>query len=150
MTIRCHWEDLLEHFDLQMCLGFRITAEQRMLHTKEYFSKFILGKASTPSSQQATNVSKFKCPQTRNKEESQSDARVIKRNLSKTNSGRDSSLTPNSKTKQDNTSGDRICSSEVGHYHRIHGQSDTDHRRANSLEGKTGLSLKLFLYQTLL
>ena len=98
-----------------MCLGSRIMEEQRMQHTREYFSKFILGNASTPSSQTATNVFKFKCPETRNEEEPQSAPRAVKRNISRTNSGRDSSLTPNTKNKQDDTPGDRISSSEDGH-----------------------------------
>ena len=99
VTISCQWEDMFELFDLQMQLGSRVMAEQRMQHTREYFSKFILGKASTPSSQMATNVSKCKCPQTRNEEESQSAARAVKRNLSRTNIGRDSSITPNTEAK---------------------------------------------------
>ena len=76
VTIRCQWEDLLEHFNLQMWLRSRVTAEQRMHHTREYFSKFILGNDSTPYSQMATNVVKFKCPQNRNEEEAQSAARA--------------------------------------------------------------------------
>ena len=78
VTIRCQWEDLLEHFKLQMWLGCRVTTKQCMQHTKEYFSKFTLGKASITSSQMGTNVSTFKSPKTRNEEEALQSKRLVR------------------------------------------------------------------------
>ena len=39
VTIRCHWEDLLDYHDHQNQLGIRTTVEQRVETTKDFFSK---------------------------------------------------------------------------------------------------------------
>ena len=103
-----------------------------MEQTKENFSKFIIGEKSTPSSQVATNVAKFKIPKIRNEEEAQATARAGKRNLSNSDSGRDSSLTPINKIKWGDTFQEDVSHSEDGCNRRCPGVSD-------SLPGKGNL-----------